>query len=329
VQTAQRNSLRLLQWMMVASLALPLALFALASTVSWISTNETADREIERSLDVVHEHALKVFETIDRSLSEITEIIRGIPDAGIASREETLHLRLKKLADSLPQVKSTWIFDARGRALVNSLVVPAPDIDFSDRNYFKAHVAGDIGTYIGPTLKPRPPYQGAPFFGVSRRRSNEDGSFAGVIQASVLPEYFENFYARIGSEPGSFFALGLTDGEVLARFPTIDQELRLDRNGPFGQKIAANPTAGLITVTSPADGIERRLGYQRLAEYPIYISAGFETAAIRARWFSTMSQHLSSAHQPPPCCFSCSRWRCVGPGRFIPRRPNGRRPKRR
>jgi two-component system NtrC family sensor kinase len=278
--------------MMVASLALPLALFAFASTVSWFSINETADREIERSLDVVHEHALKVFETIDRSLSEMAEIIRGIPDAGIASREDALHLRLKQLADSLPQVKSAWIFDAKGHALANSLVVPAPDIDFSDRDYFKVHVAGDIGTYIGAALKPRPPYQGAPFFGFSRRRPSEDGRFTGVIQASVLPEYFENFYARIGREPGSFFALGLTDGEVLARFPTVDNELRLDRDGPIAQKIAEHPKVGLITVTSPADGIERRLGYQRLAEYPIYISAGLETAAIRERWLSTMSQHL-------------------------------------
>lgn len=292
MQTAQRNSLRLLQWMMVASLALPLGLFVLASTVSWVSIRQTADREIERTLDVAHEHALKVFETIDRSLSEIAEIVRGIPDAGIVSRAETLHLRLKQLADSLPQVKSAWIFDAKGHALVNSLVVPAPEIDFSDRDYFKAHVDRDIGTYIGEALKPRPPYQGAAFFGVSRRRTNEDGSFGGVIQASVLPEYFENFYARIGSEPGSFFALGLTDGMVLARFPTSDRDIRLDRNGPIGQKIAAHPNAGLITVTSPTDGIERRIGYQRLAEYPIYVSAGLETSAIRSRWLSTMSQHL-------------------------------------
>lgn len=292
MQTAQRNSLRLLQWMMVASLALPLGLFVLASTVSWVSIRQTADREIERTLDVAHEHALKVFETIDRSLSEIAEIVRGIPDAGIVSREETLHLRLKQLADSLPQVKSAWIFDAKGHALVNSLVVPAPEIDFSDRDYFKAHVDRDIGTYIGEALKPRPPYQGAAFFGVSRRRTNEDGSFGGAIQASVLPEYFENFYARIGSEPGSFFALGLTDGMVLARFPTSDRDIRLDRNGPIGQKIAAHPYAGLITVTSPTDGIERRIGYQRLAEYPIYVSAGLETSAIRSRWLSTMSQHL-------------------------------------
>jgi two-component system, NtrC family, sensor kinase len=292
VQTAQRNSLRLLQWMMAASLALPLALFVFASAVSWVSTNETADREIERALDVAHEHALKVFETIDRSLSEIAEIVRGIPDAGVASREEALHLRLKQLADSLPQVKSAWIFDAKGRALVNSLVVPAPDIDFSDRDYFSAHVERNVGTYIGEALKPRPPYRGAAFFGVSRRRENEDGSFAGVFHASVLPEYFENFYARIGREPGSFFALVRTDGAVLAHFPALDRDFRFEPNGPLGQQIVAHPQAGVITVNSPADGIERRLGYQRLAEYPIYVSAGLETSAIRARWLATMSQHL-------------------------------------
>src|SRR3954466_15601552 len=278
--------------MMAASLALPLALFIFSSSVSWVSINETADREIERSLDVVHEHALKVFETIDRSLSEIAEVIRGIPDADIVSREQTLHARLKQLADSLPQVKSAWVFDASGHALVNSLVVPAPEIDFADRNYFKAHISRDIGIYIGDTLKPRPPYQGAAFFGVSRRRSSGDGSFAGVIQASVLPEYFENFYARIGRDSGSFFALGLTDGMVLARFPAADRELRLDGNGPIGKTMAANPKAGLITVTSPADGLERRLGYHGLAEYPIYVAAGLETSAIRARWLSTISQHL-------------------------------------
>ena len=230
MQTEQRNSLRLLQWMLAASLALPLALFVFASVVSYFSNRDTADREIERALDVAHEHALKVFETIDRSLSEINEIIRGLPDAGIKSREESLHARLKRLADSLPQMKSVWIFDARGNALVNSLAFPAPDGDFSDREYFKVHLAGDNGIVIGETLKPRLPYRGAAFFSVSRRRQNDDGSFAGVIQASILPEYFENFYARIGHEAGSFFAIGLTNGSVLARFPVPGHDVHLGRD---------------------------------------------------------------------------------------------------
>ena len=158
MQTAQRNSLELLRWMMVASLALPVALFAFASYVSYGATYDEADREISRSLDVAHEHALKVFETIDRSLSEIEEIIRGLSDAEIKSREQSLHLRLRQLSDSLPQMKSACVFDAQGRALVNSTMYPAPEMSFADRDYFSAQVTDNVGTFIGSVLTPRPPY---------------------------------------------------------------------------------------------------------------------------------------------------------------------------
>lgn len=292
MQRAQRNSLRLLQWMMAASLALPVALFVIAAAISYSSTRDIADREIERTLDVVHEHALKVFETIDRSLSELNEVVRGLPDETIRAREPALHRRLKRLTDSLPQLKSAWIFDADGKALVNSLASPPPEVSFADRDYFYAHVDQAIGTFIGMALTPRPPYQGARFFGVSRRRDSDDGSFIGVIQASVLPEYFENFYARIGSDTGSFFAMGRTDGALLAQFPRLDRDLRLGPTGPVGREIAAHPEHGLITVAWPSDGIERRIGYRRISSYPIYVSAGLETSAIRARWFATMGQHL-------------------------------------
>ncbi len=278
--------------MMAASLALPVALFVYAASSAWVSTREIADHEIERTLDVAHEHALKVFETIDRSLSEINEMIRGRSDAELKTQEQALHLRLKALAEALPQMKSMWVFDASGHALVNSLIIPAPAIDFSDRDYFQAHVDRDIGTYIGRSLLPRPPYQGAAFFGVSRRREAEDGGFTGVIQASVLPEYFESFYARIGRERGSFLALGLTDGAILARYPSLAGPAVLDRKGPIARQISAHPDAGLITAISPADGLERRVGYQRLAHYPIYVAAGLETSAINARWLTTIGTHL-------------------------------------
>ncbi|RXH41011.1 hybrid sensor histidine kinase/response regulator [Bradyrhizobium zhanjiangense] len=292
MQRAQRNSLRLLQWMMAASLALPVALFVIAATISYTSTNDIADREIERTLDVAHEHALKVFETIDRSLAELNEVVRNLSDDTIRAREPALHRRLKRLTDSLPQLKSAWIFDADGKALVNSLASPPPALSFTDRDYFYSHIDQSIGTFIGMPLTPRPPYQGARFFSVSRRRDSDDGNFIGVIQASVLPEYFESFYARIGSDPGSFFAMGRADGAVLAHFPRLNHDLRLDPGGPVGQQIAGQPERGLMTIAWPSDGIERRIGYRRIAEYPIYVSAGLETSAIRARWFATMGQHL-------------------------------------
>jgi two-component system NtrC family sensor kinase len=292
VKTEQQNSLRILQWMTAASLAFPVALFAFAATSSWFSTNDIANREIERTLDVAHEHALKVFETIDRSLSEINEIARDRSDDDLRSNTDAMGARLRQLTDALPQLKSVWIFDNRGRALANSLNLALPQIDFSDRDYYNAHINKDVGTFIGATLLPRPPYQGAPFFGVSRRRNAPDGRFTGVVQASVFPEYFVNFYARIGRERGSFFALGLTDGSILARYPTLDQAARLDPKGPVGRVLSATPDGSLVNIVSPGDQVERRIGYRRLSNYPIYVAAGLDMAAIRDRWLKAISYHL-------------------------------------
>jgi two-component system NtrC family sensor kinase len=276
--------------MMVASLAFPIVLFIVASSIAYNAAHEAADRDIARSLDVVHEHALKVFETIDRSLSEINEVIAGLSDDEIRGRQRALHLRLRRLVETMPQMKSVWVFDIAGRALVNSLIYPAPDIDLADRDYFSAHVAADIGTFIGATLVPRAPYPGASFFGVSRRRAAADGAaFTGVVQAALLPEYFESFYARIGGDPGSYFALRRADGATLARYPALASDESLGHIAL--QAITARPE-GLVTATSPLDGIERRIGYRRLAEYPVYVSAGLETSAIRHRWLATMTPHL-------------------------------------
>ncbi|MEA2942625.1 MAG: two-component system, NtrC family, sensor kinase [Bradyrhizobium sp.] len=288
--TAQRDSIRLLHGILVASLALPAALFVYASWLGYQNNQAVADRQIDRTRDVVTEHALKVFESVERSIAEINEVVRDMPDERIAANEENLHRRFQRLADSSEQIKSVWIFDKNGRALVNSLVYPAPTIDFSDRDYFKAHVERDIGIYIGEVLRPRPPYGGAPFFGISRRRSSPDGSFNGVIQTSILPEYFSGFYAKISREAGSYASLIRDDGLILARFPPSDI-VALFPNGELLKAIRAN-SEGALLLTSKLDNIERKVAYRKVAGFPAFVVAGLETQAIRAQWFSQMASHL-------------------------------------
>jgi two-component system, NtrC family, sensor kinase len=288
--TAQRDSIRLLRGILVASVALPAALFVYASWLGYQNNQVISDRQIDRTRDVVTEHALKVFETVERSIAEINEVVRDMPDSRISANEENLHLRFERLADSSEQIKSVWIFDKHGRALVNSLAYPAPTIDFSDRDYFKAHIDRDIGIYVGEVLRPRPPYGGAPFFGVSRRRSSPDGGFNGVIQASILPEYFSGFYAKIGSDAGSYASLIRDDGLILARFPPSDIPALLP-NGDLLKAIRAHPEGSLL-LTSKLDNIERKVAYRKVAGFPVFVVAGLETQAIRAQWLSQMSNHL-------------------------------------
>lgn len=291
--SAQRDSVRLLQGVLVASVTVPLALFVYASWLGYQSAQENSERQIERTRDVVNEHALKVFETVEYSLSEIQEAIRNMTDAQISANEESLHRRLKLQADKSAQIKSIWIFDRNGRALVNSLTYPVPSGDFSDRDYFKAHAAADIGTHLGEVLTPRAPYGGAPFFGISRRRSSPDGSFAGVIQASVLPEYFEGFYARISRDAGSYILLARTDGRILARHPAFDRTAGTPSlSSPLVQAMKDARPEGLITVTSAIDNVTRRVSYLKLPSFPAYVAAGLDTSAIHAGWLSQMTAHL-------------------------------------
>jgi len=290
--TAQRQSVRLLQTVLAAVIALPLLLFCFAAWQAYKVNQRVAEDQIESSRDVLNEHALKVFEAVQRSIAEINEIIRDMSDDEISANQRKLHDRLERMVASSPEVKSFWIFDRNGRALVNSLSYPAPAIDFSDRDYFKAHVDHDLGTFLGEVLRPRAPYGGAAFFGVSHRRIATDGSFAGVIQASVLPEYFEGFYAKIGKAPGSYFSLIRDDGLILARHPALDQETRLPPQGDLMKAFNARPAEGTLTVTSLIDGVRRRVSYLKLPELPVYVVSGLETAAIRDEWISQMSKHL-------------------------------------
>jgi two-component system NtrC family sensor kinase len=290
---AQRDSIRLLQGALVAAVALPVALFAYACWFDYRTVHDNADKQIARTTDVVNEHALKVFEAVQRAIAEINEIVHDMTDSEVAAQQAEMHGRLRRIAEGSSQIKSLWIFDRNGRALVNSLFYPADATSFADRDYFAAHVDKDIGTYVGKVLRPRPPYGGAPFFGVSRRRLSDDGAaFAGVIQASVLPEYFEGFYEKLARESGEYASIVREDGTLLARYPSLGREAKLAEQGPLYQSMLARPAAGKVTLVSAIDGTGRTVSYRKLPDFPVFALAGLETAAIRDQWLSQMRNQL-------------------------------------
>jgi two-component system NtrC family sensor kinase len=111
-----------------------------------------------------------------------------------------------------------------------------------------------------------------------------------VIQASILPEYFSGFYAKISREAGSYASLIRDDGLILARFPPSDI-IALFPNGELLKAIRANAEGSLL-LTSKLDNVERKVAYRKVAGFPVFVVAGLETPAIRAQWFSQMGSHL-------------------------------------
>jgi two-component system NtrC family sensor kinase len=294
MRTARQSAIRLLQLMMVASLVLPAILFAFASWISYRSVQAVADDRIERSLDILHEQALKVFQTVERTFAEVDEVVRGMSDEEIRAAQPRLHRRLKQIVDVMPQLRAILLIGRDGRPLVSSTLETVPtDIDLGDRSYFMAHVARYVGTYVSEVLTSRLGEIGGKFFNLSRRRASADDSFKGVIAIAVLPSYFEQFYALIGQKSGSLYSLVREDGTILARYPATEKSPHvLDAESGFRTGIALGLRRYLYTGRPDIDGIERRVGYRNLTGFPIYVQAGIETAAIRAEWFGLMSTHL-------------------------------------
>jgi two-component system NtrC family sensor kinase len=292
--TARQAGIRLLKRMMVASLVLPAILFAFAAWVSYRNFEQVSDERIGRELDILHEHALKVFQTVDRTFAEINEVLRDMSDDDIRSHQAALHERLKRIVDSMPQLQGIAIIDRNGHPLVSSNLQSVPNgVDFSDRDYFKVLKERDVGTYVSAVHVPRMQGIGTYFFALAHRRPADDGQFDGIVSIAVLPSYFESFYARMGGSSGSYFGMARADGGFLARYPVPKDRLaKLDPRSELREGIARGLDRNIYSVSSQLDGIDRRIGYRKLSGYPVYVLAGVERSAITGDWARYMSSHL-------------------------------------
>ena len=54
----------------------------------------------------------------------------------------------------------------------------------------------------------------------------------------------------------------------------------------------AKPAGGKVTLISAIDGTGRTVSYRKLPDFPVFVLAGMETAAIRDRWFAQMRSQL-------------------------------------
>src|SRR6476620_3904177 len=95
--TPERNSgevvavkaLTTLTW---AALIVPPLLLGYAALTNYRSLEELIDRRIEGTLDVLHEHSLKVLQTTERLLFEAETIVRSVRQSSTVSDQQIAHV---------------------------------------------------------------------------------------------------------------------------------------------------------------------------------------------------------------------------------------------
>ena len=283
------SSANLLRAVAIGTVVLTLALYVFLAVQAHSRNRQEVESRLLYTLDLVHEHAVKVMETQALVAGQIQEILRGYDDEAIRANETSFTSRLITLSKELPQIQGIWILDANGRPLVTTSLVPVPkELDLSDRTYFRVQRDNtDHGPYVSSALLGRA--SDVTFFQISTRRG--DARFEGVTAISMYPEYFQEFYRRAALEEPFSAALFRADGSLLARYPAPQQRLHeLKPFANFAARAAAEPAAGAFVSAAAPDGIERLVKYRKLPGYPIYAATATATGYIRREWMAEVRQ---------------------------------------
>src|SRR5947209_14403428 len=283
--------------LLLAVIILPILLFAVSSYLSYETFVQEARAQLERTLDAIHEHAAKVFETHELVFNQVDQMLSGMSEDDIHAHEQEIHDRLGVLDAKLDQVDEIFLLSRDGHALASGQIYPVPRTsNYSDRPYFRAQRDGSLPPeaisvseiVTGRLLK-------RDFFIVSRRRGVYEGKadpFNGLVSIASDPGYLRGFYAQI-SAAGTTIVLARSDGYILARSPELPgAERRLPANGSFMANVRKSPDRAVYESTVSLDNTPRIAGYRRMQGYPIYVIAGINKSEIAGAWMTSMARHL-------------------------------------
>jgi len=195
-----------------------------------------------------------------------------------------LQLLLKAQRNELVQLHGLFIYDEKGEWVVNSSGITPPNANNADREYFIFHRDHpERAPHIGPSIQSRS--TGEWVIPVSRRINHPDGSFAGVVLATLYLDHFLQLYNSIDIGGNGVINLISADARIVVRRPFNEAEIGTSlANAPLFTQFLPQGNSGTATVKSYVDGVERVVGFRRVDEYPLIIFAALNKNEVLAGW---------------------------------------------
>src|SRR5215203_1909885 len=148
MEAERRRLVPFLKLLLVASIAVPAALFAFFAWNSYGTTMQTAHDRAERFSAIVCEHALKIFETISLTLENVDHRLQTTTWDEIRTSKE-LWDELRRMQERSEQVGAIFVSPPAGATALTTRMFPVPAMDFSERDYLIEQKERDRGLYIG------------------------------------------------------------------------------------------------------------------------------------------------------------------------------------
>ncbi|WP_245502293.1 bifunctional diguanylate cyclase/phosphodiesterase [Bradyrhizobium betae] len=233
---------------------------------------------------ILAEHAAVTFEDIDRVLLE-AEAIRKESLSGKYASPGAANAALRQLARRSSILVAVGWTDASGEVVAHSYDHTPARSNISEMSHFIAHrdnVAS--GLFVAPPY--RSAVNGKWFSAASRRLSNPDGSFAGIVTAPLDQSYLLKIYRTLDLGGDGSVVLLHRNGRVLARVPEEKDILgKSVAGGPLFTRYLPLAEAGSYELTSPIDGIARVAGYKAVSGLPLVMVVTYTRSHVLQPWY--------------------------------------------
>ena len=243
---------------------------------------KAAEIDVTNLAQSLVQHAEDSFEMADGLVMGLVHRLEAEGTGPVALARVQSDINFRKGA--MGRVRGLFVYDHEGRWLATSENVDLNAFNNSDRDYFKYHKGSkDPGLLIGNPVKSRS--GGQWIIPASRRFNNPDGSFAGVVLATIDASYFADFYKRFDLGASGVIAMLAKNGVVLAR--SIDNETSVGRdlsNSPLIKDMHGRPSASVYYFQSTFNGSWRLAYYKMSDRFPIIIVATEAKNEVLAPW---------------------------------------------
>jgi diguanylate cyclase (GGDEF)-like protein len=262
-----------------------LSLLATQLWMAWHAREVQLGEAAQESANLTQSVAQHAYDTIKETDTALVGLVERIENDGASDLERSrIHNLLVLRVAELPQLQGIFVYAKDGSWLVNSQKVLLKNLNNADREYFKYHKNNnDRSPYIGSPIRSKS--TGDWIITVSRRINLADGSFGGVVLATINMNYFRLFYDRfsIGERGAIFIANG--NGILLLRRPFDEKLLGQDISQftLFKDYLSKGP-AGTASIKSSLDGVTRINSYRRVEEYPLVVSAALSQDEVLNSW---------------------------------------------
>ena len=271
--------------LMMSAFVLGLVIWkAIEARQTALAQSEVDVRNLTRSLV---ENASHTFEAADVAMTGVIDLLKYQ-----SPQPDRFSKFLVETTKTLRQIRELGVIDAQGNWRFSSRP-QMPDENYGGRAYFTYH-----RDHVDAALRINDPQisglTGRMAILVTKRISKADGSFNGIMLATIDSDYFNDYYAKFELGENAGISLIRSDGLLLTYWPTRDVARDLSKTALFVTHLKQRDT-GYYKIVSPIDGLVKYFGYGQSSQYPLVVAVAITEQELLAQWQAGLVSDIAVA----------------------------------